>query len=175
MSQKFDLQIRNLTPADAAAYQAVRLLGLSESPTAFSASLSDEENRTLDEITARLTPGADGSSGVLGAFLGDELVGLLAVIQSRRSKLRHCAELAGMYVVPGARGRGIGGKLLDAAIRHARTLSGVRQLKLGVNADNTAARALYHSRGFERTGSHPEALFIEGRFYDEEFYILRLT
>lgn len=80
-----------------------------------------------------------------------------------------------MYVDPECRRRGVGGALLDAVIAHARSLTGLRQLKLGVNATNGAARALYESRGFALIGLEPQALCIDGQFYDEAFYLLRLT
>jgi len=166
--------VRQLTARDAAPYQALRLRGLLESPTAFSASYSDEADRSLSEIEKRVTPAPDGSRCTFGAFVGDQLVGILTFIRPERAKLRHCAELAGMYVAPEFRRRGLGGALVDAALVHARSLSGVRQLKLAVNAANLAARSLYQSRGFTCVGVEPEAMCIDGRYYDEELYILRI-
>ncbi len=55
------------------------------------------------------------------------------------------------------------------------SIDGVRQIKLGVNATNMAAKALYQSMGFERFGVEPDALNVDGRFYDEEHYMLRLS
>ena len=169
------MTVRQLSPHDAAAYQQLRLQGLQESPTAFSASYSQEAERSLSEIAVRITPASDGSLCVFGALAGEQLVGIIAFIRPSREKLWHCAELAGMYILPECRQRGLGRALLDAALAHARSLSGVRQLKLGVNATNTAARALYQSRGFTRYGVEPEALFVEGCYYDEELYVLRLN
>jgi GNAT superfamily N-acetyltransferase len=122
----------------------------------------------------RVTPAADGSRCTFGAFVDDQLAGILALIRPQRAKLRHCAELAGMYVAAEFRRRGLGGALIDAALVHARTLGGVRQLKLTVNAANLAARLLYQSRGFIRVGVEPEALCVDGRYYDEELYLLRI-
>ncbi|HZS07659.1 MAG TPA: GNAT family N-acetyltransferase [Blastocatellia bacterium] len=169
------MTVRQLTPHDAAAYQQLRLRGLQESPTAFSASYSDEAARSLAEIAVRVTPAPDGSLCVFGAYADGQLVGIVAFIRPSREKLRHCAELAGMYVAPEFRQRGLGRTLLDAALAHGRSLRGVRQLKLAVNAANTAARALYQSRGFTRYGVEPEALLVAGCYYDEELYVLRLT
>src|SRR5262249_24184767 len=162
--------VRQLTPDDAAAYQHLRLQGLRESPTAFSSSYSQEADRSLSEIAVRLTPAADGSRCVFGAFASEKLVGILAFVRPTREKLRHCAELAGMYVAPEFLWRGLGRALVDAALAHARLLPGVRQLKLTVNATSTPARALYRSRGFTRCGVEPEALCVDGRYYDEELY-----
>jgi ribosomal protein S18 acetylase RimI-like enzyme len=112
---------------------------------------------------------------VFGAFVSDRLAGFLAFVRPKRPKLLHGAELHGMYVSPEFRRRGLGGALVDAALAHARSLAGVRQLKLAVNATNLAARSLYRSRGFMLFGLEPDALCVDGRYYDEEFYFLRLT
>ena len=140
------ITIRVLNSANAALYQQLPLQGLQESPTAFGASYEDEADRSLSEVAARVTPAPGGSLCVLGAFADEQLIGLVAVLRPRREKLRHSAELAGMYVAPAFRRHGVGHALLAAAIEHARTLKGVRQIKLAINADNTAARALPSQR-----------------------------
>jgi ribosomal protein S18 acetylase RimI-like enzyme len=52
---------------------------------------------------------------------------------------------------------------------------GVRQIRLGVNVTNTGARALYRSIGFASYGVEPDALQVDGIFYGEERYVLRLN
>ncbi|MCE5232071.1 MAG: GNAT family N-acetyltransferase [Mizugakiibacter sp.] len=168
------MTIRPLDNTDAAAYQRLRLLALRESPTAFSASYEDEAGRALDDVAARIAPAADGSVCMLGIFVQDELAGFVAIIRPQRAKLRHAVEFAGMYVAPAHRRRGLGRALLEAAIAHACSLDGVRHIKLGVNAANTAAVALYRAVGFERYGTEPDALCVDGTFYDEERYLLRM-
>lgn len=169
------MTIRPLDTADAAAYQRLRLLALRESPTAFSASYEDEVGRPLDDVAARIAPAKDGSICMLGVFVRDELAGFVAIVRPQRAKLRHAVELAGMYVAPAHRRRGLGRALLDAAIAHARSFDGVRQVKLGVNTANAAAVALYRSVGFERYGTEPDALCVDGTFHAAAHYILRLT
>ncbi|RDS84108.1 GNAT family N-acetyltransferase [Dyella psychrodurans] len=169
------MTIRLLSGKDALAYQTLRLLALKENPAAFSASYEDEVNRSLDDVAARISPAADGSVFMLGAFDADNMAGFVAVIHPQRAKLRHCTEVAGMFVAPMYRRRGYGQALLQAAIDRARSIAGVRQVKLGVNATNTAAKALYESAGFERFGIEPDALCVNGKFFGEEHYLLRLT
>jgi len=168
------MKVRQLTADDAPAYHALRLFALEESPEAFSASYADEAKRSPEEIAPRVTPAPDGSRCVFGALVADRLVGFLAFIRPERPKLRHWADLAGMYVAPEFRRRGLGGALVDAALAHARALPGLRQVRLSVNACNVPARSLYQSRGFKRVGVEPEALCVEGRYYDLEVYLLRL-
>jgi ribosomal protein S18 acetylase RimI-like enzyme len=122
-----------------------------------------------------VTPAADGSFCVFGAFASEQLVGILAFIRQPREKMRHCAELCGMYIIPEFRRCGRGGALLDAALAHAHSLSGVRQLKLTVAAINQAARSLYQSRGFICVGIEPDAVCVDGRYYDDELYVLRFS
>lgn len=64
------------------------------------------------------------------------------------------AELANIAVVPEARGRGIGGGLLDHLVGVARD-RGARSIFLEVRESNRAARALYAGRGFREVGSRP--------------------
>ena len=58
-------------------------------------------------------------------------------------------------------------------IAHARSIDGVRQLGLSVNATNMAAKALYRSMGFTSWGVQPQVLRIAGVFHDEEHMQLR--
>ena len=60
-------------------------------------------------------------------------------------------EIANVAVAPSARGRGIGGVLLDAAIAAAGH-RGAEALYLDVRESNARARALYDSRGFVEVG-----------------------
>lgn len=71
--------------------------------------------------------------------------------------------LAELYVAPQYRGRGDGGALLDAALDTARR-RGADTMDLGTAEDDTAARALYASRGFRQTdqpGDGPVNLWYE--------------
>ena len=166
---------RLLGAMDARAYQNLRLLALGENPCAFSASLEEETGRSLDEVAARLRPALDGSVCTLGIHEGNELSGFLAIIHPQRAKLRHCVEFAGMVVARSSRRRGVGRRLLEAAIEHVRAIDGVRQIKLSANDANTAAKALYRSVGFTSWGTEPDALNIEGTFCDETHYVLWLS
>lgn len=161
-----------LDRGDAAAYHALRLQALRESPYAFSASHDEEAGRSIDDVAARIAPAADGSVCVFGLFEDGGLAGIVALIHPQRQKLRHGAELAGMYVAPAYRRRGLGSVLLRAAIAHARSIEGVCQLALGVNKANAAAQALYRSLGFASWGVQPRALRIDGAFHDEEHLLL---
>jgi ribosomal-protein-alanine N-acetyltransferase len=61
------------------------------------------------------------------------------------------AEIANIATATAVRGQGVGGRLLDDALAVAK-LSGVVAMFLEVRETNTAARALYASRGFRAVG-----------------------
>ena len=64
------------------------------------------------------------------------------------------AELLLIAVLPGQRGKGLGGRLLDHAIAHC-AAAGARDMYLEVRDGNIVAIALYKSRGFEVVGRRP--------------------
>lgn len=56
-----------------------------------------------------------------------------------------------LYVSPAARGLGVGGRLLDAAVTGLRSLGCPGGVLLGVAVQNAAAAALFGRRGFRMT------------------------
>jgi ribosomal-protein-alanine N-acetyltransferase len=60
-------------------------------------------------------------------------------------------ELANLAVAPDARGKGIGGALLDAMLSDS-TARGIATVYLEVRESNAAARQLYATHGFEEVG-----------------------
>lgn len=159
------LEIRELGPADAGAYQALRLQGLRERPSAFASSYEEERERPLEVVAERITAAADRV--VLGAFDGSELVGVVGLVRERMRKLEHKALIWGMYVAPGSRKQGVGRALLSTALGRAASMPGLRQVNLGVNAANEAALALYESLGFKPFGLERGYMLIDGELQDE--------
>jgi ribosomal protein S18 acetylase RimI-like enzyme len=163
--------IRPLGADDAAAFHALRLRGLRESPEAFGSSYEEEVDRQLEVVAGRLT----GDTVVYGAWDGEVLAGIGGLYRERNRKARHRATVWGMYVAPEARGRGLGRALLHALVAHARTLDGVDRLELGVTTTNTAARALYLAFGFTSYGIQPDAYRDDRGSWDAELMTLELN
>ena len=81
------------------------------------------------------------------------------------------AELKRMYVLPTHRGRGLGRLLLEHALDWAAT-RGVRAVRLDTSVEMVAARRLYESAGFRRTGERIESGAFDRR--RELLYALEL-
>ena len=89
----------------------------------------------------------EAASCVLVAAVEDLVVGNLGIYVQHRQSVGSL----GMLVARQHRGQGIGGRLLDDSLRWARE-SGLHKVDLGVWPHNTAAIALYCSRGFTIEG-----------------------
>ena len=159
------MNVRALAPADAAAFQSLRLNGLRECPTAFASSFEEECDLALRVIAERLQHRNDRA--VFGAFQGDDLVGLVGLKREEHYKLAHKAFIWGMYVAPSARKQGVGRQLVDRALSFAASDLRVRQVILGANARNEAAIALYERMGFKSFGREPCFMLVDGVPQDE--------
>ena len=165
--------VRRLTALDAPSLRRLRLDALVETPESFGSSYEEEHTLTLDDIQGWVTPQDD--SAMFGVFMGDDLVGIIGVGRQRKLKMRHKAHIWSVYVAPEQRGRGLGRLLLQAAIAHARTMRGIRQVQLSVTSNNTSAAALYAGLGFVEYGREREALCVNDQLYDETLMALPLA
>lgn len=170
------VRIRALTGADAAEFQVLRLSALRTDPDAFGRTYEEERDMPLSVLVQRLDGDGSSTAFVLGA-VGDEggaLHGVAGCMRQTALKERHKAMVWGMYVIPEARGRGVGGRLLDAVIARAAAWDDVEQLTLTVVPVNECARGLYLNRGFVSYGVAPRALRYDGRYNDLEYMWLPL-
>jgi RimJ/RimL family protein N-acetyltransferase len=157
--------IRMLGPDDATAYRAVRRRALIEHPEAFSGTLQEFEQRTLEEIAIMLaTPTPQRCT--FGAFVEQQMVGLAAYGRPDNDKLRHRAGLYQMYVAPECRGMGLGRQLVDAVIEHAARQDGLEELYLNVTVGNVRAELLYRRCGFEPKFVDSHHMKIDDTYYD---------
>ncbi|MBV9559897.1 MAG: GNAT family N-acetyltransferase [Bradyrhizobium sp.] len=162
------IEIRLLTPDEAALYRDIRLDGLRETPDAFASTFAREDAMTLAWFAERIVRG-----NIFGAFSGDALVGVAGYWPQEGAKVSHKAGLWGMYVRPAARGSGIGGRLIEAVVGHA--TGRVELLQLGVASGNEAALRLYRKMGFSEYGREMKALKQDGRYIDEILMVRFLT
>ena len=154
------MSLRRLSPADAALFRAIRLEGLTRDPDAFSSTFEEESERALSFFAERLA-----ASAVFAACRGPDLLGVAGFYVQPGPKHRHKGTLWGMYVRPQARGAGVGARLIDAVLEHARAY--VELVELTVISENQAARRLYRRFGFEEYGLEKRAAKYRGRYHDD--------
>jgi ribosomal protein S18 acetylase RimI-like enzyme len=156
-----------LGPAHASGYRALRLRALQENPQAFTSDAQEEAVQPLAWSTQRLTPdAAKPHDFFLGAFLQDELIGMVGLAGRYRLKERHNATVLGMYVAPEHSHQGLGARLLAVLLDKARQLPELEQLDLTVTQGNTA-QALYERQGFSVYGVHVDAIRVDGQCYSK--------
>ena len=160
-----EVQIRQLTPKDAALYRSIRLEGLKESPEAFGSTFEAEFTKPLAWFFDRLS-----SSVVFGAIrdakiLDAKILGVAGFAVRDGEKEAHKGLLWGMYVRPDARGAGVARRLVEAVIAYARAR--VELIQLSVVVGNEQARRLYARLGFVEYGIEKNSLKYCGRYYDE--------
>jgi L-amino acid N-acyltransferase YncA len=163
-----EIQIRQLSPADAESFRELRLEGLRLNPEAFGSTYDFEKVQPPDRYFGWLT-----NSSVFGAFQNSQLIGTASFTQLSGQKDSHKGLLRAMYVRPTHRRTGAGRQLVQAIIDHARPK--VEQLQLAVVSTNQPAIRLYQTLGFRQYGLEKNALKHNGLYSDEILMSLELT
>jgi len=143
----------------------LRLEGLREAPSAFTASLEEESVIPLGEIERRLAPAL--VRHYFGVFENGVLVAIARLDRDSGIKQSHRAHIRGVYVATAHRGKGAARKLIEHLLEVAASLEGVTHVSLAVTAGNEPAQKLYESLGFKAWGREPAALVVDGMVYDE--------
>jgi RimJ/RimL family protein N-acetyltransferase len=154
-----EIIIREITAADAEALQA------------YVSALVAED---LGTITLRVAPtveqerefiarnAAAERAFVLIAVEGERVVGMLDLQAGVREHERHAARF-GMSVAQDWRGKGVGRRLLEAAIARTKEWPGLCRIELEALPHNTAAIRLYESLGFEIEARKAKAVNVRGQ------------
>lgn len=144
--------IRQLVPADAAEFRAIRLEALETDPDAFGARHADEAARPGIMFGERLA-----SSVVFAAFADDGIVGMAAFKRHDAAGETHKGFVWGVFVHPRRRRRGVALDLMSALLATADAT--LQQLTLTVVADNRPAIRLYEQLDFTTYGTEPRAYY----------------
>lgn len=165
------MEIRKLTGDDAKAYWELRLEALQQNPEAFATTYEDAIMRT--EPLKRVAKNLDTEeSSSLGAFIDNELIGVMTIAEEGAQKLRHRVNLFAVYVTPRVRGRQVGTALLQTVIEHTKQLSHVEKINLTVVSTNEQAIRLYEKVGFKAFGLEHHAMKMNDTYVDEIYMSL---
>ena len=132
--------VRRAGPNEAAAWRAIRLEALAAAPEAFSARLTDWQDRPLADFAAQLA-----ANPTFLAFDGEDPVGCIAWMRDSSDSTR--GWIGGVYVADRMRGQGVGQALIVAALSDAKA-AGIAEMWLEVRAGNAPAQRAYEQAGF---------------------------
>ena len=167
--------IRPTNADDAPAYRELRLQGLRDHPEAFGADYETSAARPIEYWQERMHSGAGGEQGI--TYVADaagELIGMTALVRNDLAKTRHAGSIFGVYTRPDWHGTGVADALITACVAYAGVLE-LRLVRLGVVTANASAIRLYQRCGFQVYGVEPEALYVNGIYYDELLMARRIN
>lgn len=142
-------------------YRNLRLKALKTDPLAF-ASTFREDSLKSDNIWQENMQ----KSILAAAEIDNKLVGMMLAYIYPKSRLRHWAELHGVYVMPEFRGQKIASQMLEKLIAVLKKKK-IMKLKLAVVEENQAAVKLYKKFGFRIVGKLEKENYFDGKYYDE--------
>ena len=160
-------EIISLPPERWREAKQLRLEALLAEPSAFASSYEDElafgDEVWLSRLTAAFE--RDGNLTFFAEVEGG-LVGMAGAGWSSKAKLRHVAEVYGVYVSADMRGCGFGSMLMRRLLEELRSLGQIEKARLDVNAESAAAIRLYEKLGFTIAGRARRELKVGGCYYD---------
>ena len=173
MTARAPLRVAPLTAADVSRYRELMLHAYASAPDAFTS--TPEERAAMPESwwSARIAD-PTGMAQAFGAFVGEDLVGTVAIEFSAKPKTRHKAHLIGMFVDESARGLGAGKALMRVVLDHVARRPGLRTITLTVTQGNAPAVALYNLFGFREFGVEPMAIASSDGFKAKIHMVLAL-
>lgn len=150
--------------SDASQFKRLRLRAIKETPTAFSAEESEEEEKPISYFEAIL-----GESVVFGCFSDDELIAKFCATRDRPKKLNHKAYLWGLYVDPSCRREGIAQDLFLKVMEQCK-IQGIIHFRAIVTAGNVRANTFFIRNGFDQIGTEHLSLYFDSQFYDADIF-----
>ena len=158
-----NVEVRQLGAADAEAFSELRKVLTADNPVPMGLTMEEELSRTIQSFRDQLA--APAPNAAFGMFVDGQLRACSAVAWTRFPSSRHKAQLWGCFVHPSFRKIGLGRRIVERALQHARD-EGVRRVNLTVYLPNESAVGLYDSLGFVPSGVELEAVYLNDHFHD---------
>lgn len=165
--------IRRLMKGDAAVFWHLRKLALESEPIGFAESMAEHEAIGVAGTEARIEAG-NAENFIMGAFETGNLIGTAGFYREQKEKRRQIGWIWGVFVHPSHRQKGVGRALILSVIDQARSIQGLAAIQITAAMTQSAARAMYANIGFRLVGTVPGALYVNGKYYDEEMMLLDL-
>lgn len=169
------MMIRELTPQDAEQFRSLRRQAVALNEGGFATALDEWESKSLSEISGILEEEFTSPNDfILGAFVDDNLVGMIGFFRPDKPKLERRGHIWGTFLLPEYRGKGVAGKLLDELVNRARHMSGLEHIQLTTLNKYRNSVNLYLSRGFRIFATEKTAVRLGDKSYDELYMTLAL-
>jgi len=123
------------------------------------------EAAPLEQITRFQTQMIAAQMPVYYALKDEKVIGWVDICPPGNPRLAHRGFL-GMGLLPQARGLGLGQKLLETALEHARKKTALEKIELLVFTSNIAAIGLYRKLGFSEIGIIRHFRKLDGVYFD---------
>ncbi len=145
------MQIRDATPADAAALLAIYAPFVTDTAVTFETAVP-----AVDEFAARIAKSLAGWAWLVAVDADGRCQGYAyGGAHRERAAYRYCAEVSA-YIAPGQRGRGLGRQLYTALFERL-AARGYCTALAGVAQPNDASMALHRALGFSLVGTFQRA------------------
>lgn len=142
-----NISYRVLKPSESRIYRTIRLEALSLNPEAYSSNYEAALLQPRMFFEAAVESGSR-MQWVMGAFDGEELIGIFAYSDENSLAVPEAGTLLQMYVRDSYRGQGIGQELTRNILKEVFKFHSVKQVLLEVKVGNEAAKAVYIKAGF---------------------------
>lgn len=108
----------------------------------------------------------DKNSLLLLGVIDNRIVSVSQISSESRPRIAHNSELS-ISVKKEYWGNRVGSYVIEKLIKFAKETKSIKNISLGVKADNHNAIKLYKSHGFVEIGVHKNCFNINGDYYDE--------
>lgn len=157
------IEVRAIQPDEGDLLRQVRLDALGNAPAAFLETYDEVAADDGEVWSARAAASTgEGDQLILVALADGRPIGMAGIARDIGQRRRHRATLWGVWLDPQHRGRGIGRRLVQAALDWARDRE-VRAVYLEVVENEDPSWSLYGRLGFVRREVDPFGAYVDGQ------------